>query len=105
MGAGLSSRSGEEDGELGAGRAVAPPTWARPLEAIGVCCYRPNLRRTAAIAAVVGSLLVAINQTGQLIHGDIHPALVARILLDYLIPFLVSNAGVLSGSRRKTTSG
>lgn len=70
-----------------------------------MCCYGPNLRRTATIAAVVGSLLVAINQTGQLIRGDLHPALVARILLDYLIPFLVSNAGVLSGSRRTTTGG
>lgn len=77
-----------------------PPTWERLPEALAVCAHRPNLGRTVGIALVVGTLLVGINQSGPLLRGDVAPVLVARILLDYLVPFIVSNLGVLSGSRR-----
>ncbi len=70
-----------------------------------VCFCWPNLRRTGAIALAVGTVLVGINQTGQLVRGQFHPLLVGRILLDYLVPFLVSNLGVLSGTRRRDSPG
>lgn len=82
-------------------KTQAPPTWERWSEAVSVVGYRPNLRRTLAIALIVGTLLVAINQTGPLSRGDIDAALAGRMLLDYLVPFCVSNLGVLAASRRK----
>lgn len=67
---------------------------------MAVCCYRANARRTFGIAGAVGTALVAINQTGPLVHGQFGPLLAVRLFLDYLIPLIVSNLGVLAGSRR-----
>lgn len=53
----------------------------------------------------MGTGLVAINQSGPLVRGDVHPLLLGRIALDYLVPFLVSNLGVLSASRRPREEG
>jgi hypothetical protein len=68
-------------------------------QAVRVCAYPPNLRRTTMIAGSVGAGLVAINQLGPLLQGH-RPLLVwVRVALDFLVPFLVSNLGVLTASR------
>lgn len=81
-------------------KLALPPTWACASEAVGVCLYRPNRRRVVAIALVVGSLLVAINQGGILASGHLGWIVWLRMALDYLIPACVSTMGVLAGSRR-----
>lgn len=58
---------------------------------------RPNLRRTTTIAIVVGVILTAINQGGVILGGDATAATWVRCALNFLVPFLVSNAGLLSG--------
>lgn len=65
-----------------------------------MCRYSPNRRRVAAIAAVVGTILVGINQGSVLAAGRLGPLLWVRVGLDYLIPACVSTMGVLAGSRR-----
>lgn len=65
-----------------------------------VCLHRPNRRRIAVIAAVVGTLLVGINQGSVLAGGRLDWVVGVRIVLDYLIPACVSTMGVLAGSRR-----
>jgi len=80
--------------------AEAPPTWTCASEAVDVCLFPPNRNRIAAIAVVVGSLLVAINQAGTLASGHVNWAVGIRVALDYLIPACVSTMGVLAGSRR-----
>jgi low temperature requirement protein LtrA len=65
-----------------------------------VCLYRPNRRRVALIAAVVGTLLVGINQGSVLASGHLDWVVWVRVLLDYLIPACVSTLGVLAGCRR-----
>lgn len=77
-----------------------PPTWATRREAAAVCRYRPNRRRIGAIAAVVGTVLVGVNQGSVLIDGRPGPLVWVRVGLDYLIPACVSTMGVLAGSRR-----
>ena len=57
-----------------------------------------NRRRTRAIAGCVGTLLVAINQSGPLLSGPRTALLWARVALDYVVPFAVSNLGVLAGT-------
>ncbi len=84
----------------GPGRADAPPTWTCVSEAFDVCLFPPNRKRIAAIALVVGSLLVAINQGGTLASGREDWVVWIRVALDYLIPTCVSTLGVLAGSRR-----
>ena len=68
-------------------------------EACTFCLQRRNLRRTLGIAIVVGVLLTVINQGGVLAAGHATTATWVRCGLNFLVPFLVSNAGLLSGRR------
>ncbi len=62
------------------------------------CARRENLRRTVRIA-LVGVLLTVINQSGVIAAGDATTVTWARCGLNFVVPFLVSNAGLLSGRR------
>lgn len=63
------------------------------------CARRENLRRTVRIALVVGVLLTVINQSGVIAAGDATTVTWGRCGLNFVVPFLVSNAGLLSGRR------
>jgi hypothetical protein len=67
--------------------------------AIDVCRKPANLRRTIRIAALVGILLTLINQGDVIIHGDASPLMAVKVCLNFLVPFFVSNLGVLAGDR------
>jgi hypothetical protein len=79
-----------------------PPSWRTAAEALAVCLHRPNRRRIGLIAAVVGTLLVDINQGSVLVSGSVDPLVWVRVALDYVIPTCVSTMGVLAGTRRGT---
>jgi hypothetical protein len=68
-------------------------------EACRFCLQRRNLRRTLRIAVVVGVLLTVVNQGGVIAAGHATTATWLRCGLNFLVPFLVSNAGLLSGRR------
>ncbi len=53
----------------------------------------------AGIALVVGVLLTVINQSGVIAAGDATTVTWVRCGLNFVVPFLVSNAGLLSGRR------
>jgi hypothetical protein len=74
-------------------------TWATWREAVGVVCYRPHLRKTAAIALVVGTVLFCINQLDVVLRGDATAVVWVKSAVTYLVPFIVSNSGVLVASR------
>lgn len=61
--------------------------------------YRPHLRKTISIAIVVGTLLFGINQLDVVLRGDATVAVWIKSVITYLVPFGVSNAGVLVASR------
>ena|SRR5579884_496761 len=79
----------------------AGPTTAARAGAWRVCTTRSNLRRTAAIALCVGACLVAINQFQPLLHGPRPLSVWVRVGLDFVVPFVVSNLGVLSEALRR----
>jgi glycine cleavage system aminomethyltransferase T len=83
-------------------RAVtaSPPTWRTARDALGVVTYGPHLRRTIAIALVVGTVLFAINQLDVVLRGDATKVVWIKSAITYLVPFGVSNFGVLVASRR-----
>jgi hypothetical protein len=63
-------------------------------------CLRPeHLRRTLTIALVVGTILTAINQADAIARGDATSATLAKAVLNYIVPFVVSNLGLLAGAR------
>ena len=78
-----------------------PPTWSRPAEAVRVVAYWPHVRKTVAIALVVGTVLFCINQLDVVLRGDATLAVWVKGGLTYLVPFTVSNLGVLVGTRRR----
>ena len=60
-------------------------------------CGRPShLRRTGTIALVVGTWLTLFNQGDAIWAGQIGTAVLLKVLLNYLTPFVVANLGLLS---------
>jgi hypothetical protein len=86
------------EGELGVGVEPAGLA-ARTRRACAICAQRTNLRRTVPIALVVGVLLTLINQLDVFIRGDATTLTWVKVGLNFLVPFCVSNLGVLAGAR------
>jgi hypothetical protein len=66
----------------------------------------PLVRRSARVAVVVGSILVALNQGDQLLAGSFDFAMTWwKLPLTYLVPYCVSTYGALSNGYRPTPPG
>jgi hypothetical protein len=74
-------------------------TWSTPKEALGVIVH--HLWRTGRIALIVGTILFCINQLDVVLRGQATAAVWWKGGVTYLVPFVVSNVGVLVGSRRR----
>lgn len=59
-----------------------------------------HLKRTLLIALAVGTWLNLFNHGDELIRGAMSVHLAAKLALNYLTPFVVSNAGLLARRRR-----
>lgn len=79
----------------------APPTWTKWHQVFRVVAYPPYLRKTVQIALAVGSVLFAINHLDEVIQGRATPGVWIKGAVTYLVPFFVSNLGVLVASRRR----
>lgn len=81
------------------GRPSAPRqgvvAWIRA--AIAYCAVPARLRRTTTIAIAVGTILTVINQGDVIFGGDATSATGVKTGLNFLVPFVVSNLGLLSG--------
>lgn len=80
--------------------APAQGTWSTWREAAGVALTRANLRATMTVAAVVGTILLVINHLDAVLEGRIDIGLLLKVVLTYIVPFLVCNYGVLTATRR-----
>jgi len=70
------------------------------LRGIWDTCIAPsNLRRTVTIALVVGCVLSLINEGDVLVHGHATGSTGLKIGLNFVVPFIVSNLGVLAGTK------
>jgi hypothetical protein len=78
--------------------------WTTWREALRVVAYRPHLVRTIRIALLVGTILFAINQLDVVLRGDATAFVWFKIGLTYVVPFCVSNLGILvaTSARRGT---
>lgn len=66
-------------------------------EALAYCCQRRHLRKTLGIALVVGLILTTINQGDVILSGEATTFTWVKVALDFVVPFVVSNLGLLSG--------
>jgi hypothetical protein len=93
------NRPPRQAGPIGA--PGAPATWR---EALAMLAYRPHLRRTGAIAVVVGTILFCTNQLDVVLRGDAGTVVWVKSAVTYVVPFCVSCAGVLVATRRPPSS-
>lgn len=75
--------------------------WSNPTEAIVVIRHPPHLRRTLLTTAVVGTLLFCINQLDVVLAGDATTTVWLKSAFTYLVPFGVSNVGILIATHRR----
>jgi hypothetical protein len=68
-------------------------------EALRYCRRREHLRRTLFIALVVGTVLTSVNQLDVILRGHATAVTALKCGFNYLVPFIVSNLGLLSGRR------
>lgn len=83
------------------GSPAARPVWARPIEAIGLILRGRTARTAGPIAAIVGTVLSAVNQGDVLLGGHASGGTWLRIVVNYLVPFLVASSAYLSACRRR----
>jgi hypothetical protein len=75
------------------------PVWSTWREIPKVCLYPPHLVRTISIALIVGTVLFLINQLDVVLRGDATTVVWLKSALTYLVPFVVSNLGLLVATR------
>jgi hypothetical protein len=78
-------------------------SWSTGREALAVVGRPDNLKRTATIACVVGTVFFATNQLGPILGGHADAITWAKSALTYLTPFCVSNYSLLVASRAHQT--
>jgi hypothetical protein len=66
---------------------------------MAICWRREHLRKTLKIALVVGTILTLINQVDVIVRGDATAVTWIKAGLNYCVPFIVSNLGLLAGKR------
>lgn len=76
-------------------------TWRSWREALAVVTLPVYLTRTVATALAVGTVLFAINQLNVVLAGDATAVVWVKTGITYLVPFAVSNIGVLIATRRR----
>ena len=74
-------------------------SWSTTREGVLLWLSPRTLRRTVQIALIVGTLLSLINQGHLIAAGDASTFTWIRVSANYLIPWVVSSIGFLSGSR------
>lgn len=75
-------------------------TWSTWREAFRVVLLRRHLRATIRIALIVGTVLFTINQLDVVLSGKATTSTWVKSGVTYVVPFVVSNVGVLTGTRR-----
>jgi hypothetical protein len=78
----------------------AHPTWSGWREAVAVVMWPAHLKRTGLTAAIVGTILFAINQLNVVIDGQATALVWTKAGVTYLVPFAVSNIGILIAAHR-----
>ena len=83
------------------GRRVSETTWNRPSEAVALFLRGHTVRTASPVAAVVGTLLSAVNQGAVVVGGDATIGTWLRIAFNYVVPFVVASIGYLSARRAR----
>ena len=67
------------------------------LSACRYCLATERLKRTVMTALIVGTVLTLLNQLDVVAAGEATPTTYLKCTANYLVPFVVSNVGLLIG--------
>jgi len=89
---------------LAAGGAAAlalggAPVWAEEGKKAAKATVKATAKATGGVALIVGTWLTLINQADIIVAQGFNGAVLVKIAVNYLTPFIVSNIGLLA---RKT---
>lgn len=82
--------------------APVPPqvvTWSFPSQAVMLFLRGRTARTAAPVAAVVGTVLSAVNQGDAVLGGGAGTVTWVRVAVNFLVPFCVASIGFLSACR------
>ncbi len=79
------------------------PVWRTAADAMHVIAYPAHLRSTLVTAVIVGTILFGINQLDVVLAGDATASVWLKTALTYVVPFAVSNIGILIATHRRGT--
>jgi hypothetical protein len=80
--------------------SLAPSAWRRiPRAVLDYCLRRPQLRLTLPLGVSVGIALSLINKGYMIFNGRVDVEMCAVCALDFVIPFLALNVGLLLAAR------
>lgn len=82
--------------------AAATPVWTTRIEAVGLILRGRTARTAGPIAAIVGTVLSVVNQAEVIIGGHVTASTWVRIVVNYLVPFVVASVAFLSACRKRT---
>jgi hypothetical protein len=74
-------------------------------DALSIVFRREHLRKTARIALVVGCVLTLINQLDVFLGDKATAITFVKTGLNFCVPFIVSNLGLLAGKRTEKAAG
>ena len=66
------------------------------MDALKVCCRWDHLRATGGVALLVGTWLTLVNQADVIATQGLDVAVLLKMIVNYLTPFVVSNIGLLA---------
>ena len=71
-------------------------SWAKCKSTVTVCCRPDHLKATGGVALLVGTWLTLVNQADVIATQGFDIAVLLKVVVNYLTPFVVSNAGLLA---------
>ena len=78
-----------------------PPPWSSPREACVLIARGYTFRTGVVVASVVGTILSGVNEGAVIVSGHLGVSTWARIVTNYLVPFVVASVGYLAPFRRQ----
>lgn len=71
-------------------------SWAKCKSTVAVCCRSDHLKATGGVALLVGTWLTLVNQADVIAAHGFDIAVLLKVIVNYLTPFVVSNVGLLA---------
>ncbi len=81
-------------------RHTTDPSSSKLGQAVRLIVCGCTARTALPVAAIVGTILSAINEGSLLVSGRPNTATWVRISLNYVVPYLVASIGYLAALRR-----